>query len=64
MCLISRGERKILRRFMKVTDVKTDDESTILKRYASIGFVTFDFDFDRMVERAKLTKLGIIHLNR
>ncbi|MCZ7405718.1 MAG: hypothetical protein O8C67_12440 [Candidatus Methanoperedens sp.] len=64
MKLLTEGERKILRKFKGGSDVSSETDEVVLNRYASIGFVQFGFDWDNMVETAKLTDSGVKHLER
>jgi len=61
MKLFSDAEQQILQKFKNGSVVSERDE-TVLNRYASIGFVRFGFNWDKMKETAKLTDSGINHL--
>ncbi len=64
MTAFTEHETNILQKFRFGKKVTDEDEETVLDRYASIGFVSFGFDWDEMVETARLTDLGLKHLNR
>ena len=64
MSIFTKHEAEILQKFRKGSIVSSDEEEVVLDRYASIGFVQFGFDWDDMVQTAKLTESGIKHLNR
>lgn len=61
--LFSQKEREILSKFTNGNTVSENDEF-VLNRYAGIGFVKTGFNWDTMEPTAKLTKLGLKHLNR
>ena len=63
MAIFTKNEKKILEKFKKGSVVSDQDED-VLDRYASIGFVQFGFDWDEMVETAKLTESCVMHLDR
>ncbi len=63
MAIFTKNEKKILEKFIKGENVSEDDKD-VLDRYASIGFVQFGFNWDKMVETAKITESCIIHLDR
>jgi len=63
MAIFTKNEKEILEKFKNGSTVSDQDED-VLDRYASIGFVQFGFDWDKMVETAKLTESCIIHLDR
>ena len=63
MAIFTKNEKKILEKFENGSEVSDEDED-VLDRYASIGFVQFGFNWDKMVETAKITESCIIHLDR
>ena len=63
MAIFTKNEKEILEKFKNGSTVSDQDED-VLDRYASIGFVQFGFDWDKMVETAKSTESCIIHLDR
>jgi hypothetical protein len=63
MTIFTKNEKKILEKFKNGFTVSDKDED-VLDRYASIGFVQFGFDWDKMVETAKITESCITHLDR
>ncbi|NMG82633.1 MAG: hypothetical protein GIS02_00300 [Methanosarcinales archaeon] len=63
MAIFTKNEKKILEKF-KNGSIVSDQDEAVLDRYASIGFVQFGFDWDKMVETAKITESCIIHLDR
>ncbi len=63
MAIFTKNEKKILKKFENGSEVSDEDED-VLDRYASIGFVQFGFNWDKMVETAKITESCIIHLDR
>lgn len=60
--IFSEYEYQILKRF-KFGAVVSEKDEIVLNRYASIGFVSFGFNWDTREATAKLTDLGIEHLN-
>ena len=62
--MFTEHEAKTLRDFRAGSIVSGDEEEVALDRYASIGFVQFGFNWDDMVQTAKLTESGIKHLSR
>ena len=63
MAIFTKNEKKTLEKFKNGSEVSEEDKD-VLDRYASIGFVQFGFNWDKMVETAKITKSCIIHLDR
>jgi len=61
MKMFSNIESNVLHKFKRWNPVSEKDED-VLNRYASIGFIRFGFDWDKMEETAKLTELGKKHL--
>lgn len=61
--LLSKKEYNVFKKFIH-WNIVTDEDQIILDRYASIGFVRFGFDWDKMEETAKLTESGLYHLNK
>ncbi|CAD6494049.1 MAG: hypothetical protein EMLJLAPB_00696 [Candidatus Argoarchaeum ethanivorans] len=63
MAIFTKNEKEILKKFENGYEVSEGDKD-VLDRYAGIGFVQFGFNWDKMVETAKITKSCIIHLDR
>lgn len=62
--LFLKGERDILKKYIKVSPVDSKDQD-VLREYAEEGFVSFPkFDWDTMKKYAILTPEGLSHLNR
>ena len=62
MSAFTKREKEVLGRYISGAKVREEDEA-ILDKYASIGFVSDGFNWDDMVSTAKLTELGLVHLN-
>ena len=63
MKLMSDDDKHILRKFIHGSYISCKEEGDILKRYATIDYVIFGFDYDNMRETAILTDLDKKHLN-
>lgn len=57
-------ERKILKKFMWGAEIETEEEKKVVDKWASVGFVLRGFNWESGRGTAKLTDLGIRHLNK
>jgi len=64
MAIFTERERNILKKFKNGALVETLEEQEIIDQCTIIGYVSTGYDWDKMMETAKLTEQGLIHLNR
>ena len=63
MAIFTPYEKEILNKFKIGAEIETKEERKVIDRWARVGFVLRGYDWGNQRGTAKLSDLGIKHLN-
>lgn len=64
MALFTPQELEILKKFRKRSDITSKEETKVVEKWRIVGFFSIGFNWETGRPTAKLTPLGLSHLNK